>query len=371
VRPIPFLTVRLPDPALVAQDYAAIYRSGIVTNGGPVEQRFTAELERWIGNGVAVSVISNATTALQLACRALFDAQRRSVLVASFTYAAGPLAIRWAGFEPVLLDVTRASWQPDPDAAEQYLERAAGDVAGILLTSTFGTADAAIGRWEALAQRFGLPLVVDSAAGFGSSDEAGQPVGAHGDCEVFSFHATKTVAIGEGGALAARNHDLITRIDQLKNFGFDDEYQAQDVGLNGKLGELASAIGLRQLEALPDRLARRHEVLVAYVEELEPLGCEFQPGARHSAPPYVSTLLPSARAREALGSALDDRRIGWRTYYNPPVHRQPLFADAPTIGDLTVTEDLAGRMISLPLDEELSRDDVATVVSIVREVIHD
>jgi dTDP-4-amino-4,6-dideoxygalactose transaminase len=230
MQPLPFLKVHMPEPAVVARDYAEIFASGIFSNSGPVEQRFAAELARWIGNDVGVSVTANATVSIQLACRALFPRDRRLVLVASFTAPAGPLAVRWAGYEPVLIDIERSSWQPDPDAAEAFLSRDAGDVAGILLTNTFGTANGAIDRWEELARRHALKLVIDSAPGFASTYPWGEPLGARGDCKIFSFHATKTVAIGEGGAIAARDHaltdDLASRIISLS---LDEELSVADV----------------------------------------------------------------------------------------------------------------------------------------------
>jgi len=367
--PIPFLTPHFPDPSLVARDYAEIVASGIFTNSGPFEQRFGAELARRIGRGVAVSVTSSATAGIQLACRVLFHPDRRYVLVASFTAVAGPLAVRWSGYEPVLIDVEPGSWQPDPAAAEEFLGRGAGDVAGILLTNTFGTANASIERWEALARRYDVALVVDSAAGFESRYDWDEPLGARGDCEVFSFHATKTVAIGEGGAVAARDHAVIEQIDRLKNFGFDDARRSLGVGLNAKLPELSSAIGLRQLELLGERLASRRERLHWYVKALAPLGCAVQPNVQLSAPPFFSAALPSADHRDALGCALGEAGIGWRTYYNPPVHRQPSFADAPTVGDLPVTDMTSRRIISLPLDERLSDTDIARIVDVVARVV--
>ena len=369
MRPIPFLTPRLPDPSSVANDYEEIFAAGIFTNGGPFEGRFAMELSRWIRNDVAVAVTASATVGIQLACKALFRADRPFVLVASFTAAAVPLAVVWSGYEPVVIDIEPDSWQPDVRMAERFLEKEGNDVAGILLTNTFGTANASIETWEALAHRFGIALVVDSAPGFASRYPSGESLGGRGDCEVFSFHATKTVAIGEGGAVASRDHNVIREINRLKNFGFDDERRSVDIGLNGKLAELGSAIGLRQLEMLEDRLARRREVLRWYISSLEPLGCEFQAGLMLAAPPFLSVALQTGSQRDRVGAALKRAEIGWRAYYNPPIHRQPSFAGVREAGALTITEDVSERIISLPLDDLLSPDDVTRVASVVGQVV--
>ncbi len=369
MKPIPFLTPRLPEPGLVAQDYAEIFKSGVFTNSGLFEHRFAAELSQWIGGAAAVAVTASATASIQLASRMLFHPTRRFVLVASFTAAAVPLAVRWSGHDPLLVDIESGSWQPDADMAEEALERESDEIAGILLTNTFGTANASIERWETLAQRFGMALIIDSAAGFGSCYPWGERLGARGTCEIFSFHATKTLGIGEGGAIAARDRGVVEELDRLKNFGFDEDRRSYGLGLNAKLPELSSAIGLRQLDGFAERLAKRREVLGWYTADLRPMGLEFQHGVELSVPPFVSVALPECDQRDAVECALTHGQIGWRTYYNPPIHMQPAFADIRQAGELTETQALSERIISLPLDDYLSREDVSRVTELLGEAL--
>ncbi len=366
---IPFLTPRLPDPSVVAQDYREIFESGVFTNSGPFERRFAGELARWIGGDVDVAVTANATVGIQLACKTLFHRDRRLVPVASFTAAAVPLALMWSGFEPVLIDIEPGTWQPDLRTAEQVLQREGDNVAGILLTSTFGTPNAAIDAWENMATSFGVPLVIDSAPGFASEYSWGEPLGARGDCEIFSFHATKTMAIGEGGAVVSRDRGFIRQMNQLKNFGFDDDRRSEGLGQNAKLPELASAMGIRQLDLFKDRLTKRHEVLRWYITELESIGCEFQSDGELGVPAFVSVALPSPRHREQLAMKLNEVDVGWRAYFNPPIHGHPAFAELQRAGDLAVTADLCARIISLPLDEWLTSADVGRIARAVEFVV--
>jgi len=366
---VPFLAPTFPSPSVVAKDYAAIVRHGIFTNSGPVERAFATSLASWIGPGVAVSLVSSCTAGLELAIRAVFLAGREFAVVPSFTFAAGPLAIRRCGYTPVFVDIGETSWQPDLDDAEAFLTREARHVAGILLATTFGVANEEVKRWEALAHLHGLPLVIDSAAGFGSVYSWGERVGARGDCEVFSLHATKTLAIGEGGAVAARDSAITTTIDQLKNFGFDSRRQAVLCGTNAKLSELSAAIGLRQLEVLTERLERRHRILAKYKATLPSECVAFQPGAERSALPFVSALLRSHTARDALVEALDEAEVECRIYYNPPVHSQPIFADASSCAGLETTGDVAGRIISLPMSDRLRRQTIARIGEVAQAVL--
>jgi dTDP-4-amino-4,6-dideoxygalactose transaminase len=289
-------------------------------------------------------------------------------VVPSFTFAAGPLAIRRRGLQPRFIDIDPVTWQPSLADAEVALAADNG-VGGILLSNSFGVANAEIGAWEDLAHRHGIPLILDSAAGLGSTYPWHEPLGGRGSCEVFSFHATKTLAVGEGGALASRDLDVIAAVDRLKNFGFDGSHQAITAGTNGKLTELAAAIGLRQMEALPDRLRRRRAVFDAYISRLQPLGLEFQPGAERSALAFVSALLPSRAQRDALVAALDGVGVECRMYYKPPVHRHPVFAGLEGIRPLVGTEDLCSRIISLPMADGLDADAVARIGSTAEAIL--
>ncbi len=308
---------------------------------------------------VSVSLVASGTAGLQLAIAATFVRGRTYALVASFTFAAGPLALRWCGFEPAFLDIDGDSWQPSLRDAEVFLEAQADNTAGILLTNTFGVANQSIQAWESLARRFGLPLVVDSAAGFGSQYPSGEPLGARGTCEVFSLHATKTLPVGEGGAVISRDHDLISQIDRLKNFGFDETRDPTIPGTNAKLPELSCAIGLRQLAMLDKRLEIRRGIYNDYRERLANTGMEFQPLSEISAVPFVSGLLHSGARRDATVRALEGSGVEVRKYYNPPVHVQSGFEHSPQASpSMATTADIASRIISLPMSDKLTSSDV-------------
>jgi dTDP-4-amino-4,6-dideoxygalactose transaminase len=135
------------------------------------------------------------------------------------------------------------------------------------------------------------------------------------------------------------------------------------IGTNAKLTELSSAIGSRQLEALPHRLQLRREILAEYQTQLRPLGLEFQPNAEHAALAFVSTLAPSNQDRDACVSALDEAGIECRTYYGPPMHCHPVFS--PWIGrsQLGVTEDLSARVISLPMSDALGDQEIDRITT--------
>jgi dTDP-4-amino-4,6-dideoxygalactose transaminase len=365
---VPFLQPTFPAPADIAEDFAAISVRGIFTNGGPVETELARQLAAWIGNDASVSCLSSATAGLELALQVLIEPRKSRVLVPSFTFAAGALAIRRCGFVPIFIDVDLTTWQPSIADAKAVID-ANSDIGGILLTSTFGVANPDIGQWEALASQNQLPLIIDSAAGFGSAYSWGEPLGSRGDCEIFSFHATKMLAIGEGGAIASRRDDVIDSINQLKNFGFDTQRESTLMGTNAKISEFAAAIGVQQLRVLPARIKARQRILRQYQTVLAPLGFMFQPGSEHCAPAFVSALLPSRSYRDAVVDTLTKGEIGCRTYYNPPLHRHRIFADTSP-RELPATEQFASSIISLPISDTLGVDVIDRVATAAQAAAH-
>lgn len=366
--PIPFLTPELPTASEVAQDYAEILRRGVFTNSGPIEAAFATAVADFVGD-VYASVVSSATSGIELTLRARARPARTQVLVPSFTFAASPLCILRVGRRPVFLDIEASSWQPSITDARQYISRHQRDLSCILLGTTFGVANDLIEEWERLAEDYGLPLLIDSAAGFGSTEPSGKRLGYHGDCEIFSLHATKTFAIGEGGVVISRSGTLIDHINELKNFGFGPDRASRSLGMNAKLPELSCAMGLRQLASLEERILARQELLKSYVAALEPIGFTFQPNAEHSSIAFVSALAPDKATRDAIISSFCDDNIQARTYYNPPVHNQPVFANSDSVGELPVTRFFADRILSLPTRSNMATSDFSRIITAIERAM--
>lgn len=364
---VPFIRPVFPAPELIAEDYAEIVESNWYTNFGPKEREFSAALAQYIGEGFVAVTFANATLALMALCQAAFGRGDGSkhVLVASFTFAAGPAAIEWAGHVPHFIDIDPGTVQPSLPDARAALSGGESVFAGILLTNTFGIGTAAIAQWEALAAEHSIPLLIDSAAGFGSQYPDGRPVGAAGLAEVFSFHATKPFAIGEGGAVVTRDAELARQLAEFQNFGFSQGHGADQLGLNGKLQELNAAIGLRQLASIDQAIAKRRAVVEAYREGLGSAGLDFVEGLDGSSVCFASLTLPDKATRDGLLADLLEAGVEARAYYSPAVHRQPHFSGAPRHGDLPATDLVVDTVLSLPVHQEMSREHIDLVVAVV------
>nr|WP_281372058.1 DegT/DnrJ/EryC1/StrS family aminotransferase [Modestobacter versicolor] len=343
------------------------------SNGGPCVARLERACADRLGLRHPGVAVNNATSGLMVALRACLgtpEGERRLVAVPSFTFLASVNAVVWAGFEPVFVDIDPADWLPS-EASLAELQDRRGQLAGVLQCSTFGTAPSAARRASLAAATLALdvPVVVDSAAGFGAVDEDGRPLGDQGDVEVFSFHATKPFAIGEGGLVTSRSSAVLDAVAELINFGFDQTRTVTGhLGINGKMPELSAAMGLAVLDGFDQVLAHRRAAAAWLREELEPVGAAFQAGSAGSTFQFVPVALPTPAARQLLLQKAHDARVEVRSYFDPPMHLVPALAGHPTAGGLPVTESLAQRITGLPMANDLSGASLERIRDLVLSV---
>ena len=194
----------------------------------------------------------------------------------------------------------------------------------------------------------------------------GVPVGAQGDAEVVSFHATKPFAIGEGGAVFSRDPDVVAEISRTANFAFDSERRPQSPwGINAKLDELHAATALAVLDGFDGALAARRDRATAL---LAVLGPELTPqdGHQRGTFQFVPVLAADATLRDDILRRAAGR-VELRTYYEP-LHHSVAFAGTPRAGPLTVTDALAARMLSLPMFQDMADAELLAIADVVSGV---
>lgn len=370
---IRFQRPQLPSVDAIAAYYAAAEDRRWYSNFGPCHAQLVERLQDRLGGDLHVVPVANCTLGLSLALVAAIGelgpgaAGGREVIVPSYTFAATATAIAWAGYTPMFVDVDERHWSMDPAALTAALEERGERVAAVMACTTFGSPPpVAVSRaWEQAASDAGVPLLVDSAAGFGAVDAEGRPAGHLGDAEIFSLHATKPFAIGEGGLVTTADAALAERMLHLANFGFDEGVVHGTPGMNAKLAEWPAATALAVLDTFDDVLAARRASAATMRAALAATGLSFQALDSQPAWQFLPALVPPGVARDDVVSVAAEHGVEVRVYFAHPLHRMPAFAAAPRIGALPVTDDLSRRALSLPMANDLTGDEQAAITAAI------
>lgn len=369
---IPLIRPNPPRLSVLTEALAEIERSGIFSNFGPINSKFEAQILELMFKATGACVtVANATLGLMLAIKQAVGCRprRRYALMPSFTFAAAAQAAIWCGLKPLFCDIDRETWLPDAGAEEALLRRYGGDIAVLLPNATFGNC-LDLARYDRLSIAHGIPLVVDAAASLGSLNMQGEAFG-RGSAHplVFSMHATKSFATSEGGLIYCADPSKIAVLRNMAGFGFSEARIATMPGLNAKLSEVAALLALTKL---PDI-----EAISEHRFKLHQLYCSLLPGftfqrmtGQRSALQFISVLLPEEHAGQVprIAAELARHGIGTGCYFTPHLANHPFFQENCVAGGLQVTEELSRRMISLPVSDFLTTDDVRYVCKTLRQV---
>lgn len=353
-------------PAELAYLQAAL-EGGPVCGDGPFCER-AAALLRGLCGGAPVLLAPSGTAALELAALLLQVAPGDEVLMPSFTFSSTANAFALRGARLRFVDVDPGTWSME---AEQ-VGAALGPQTRFVVAVPYGGVQRDLPGLQRLCEAHGVPLIVDAAHALFAS-ASGRPVASFGRLATLSFHATKNVSCGEGGALVVNDPELLDDALILREKGTDrtlflrgqvDRYTWRAVGGSYVLSDLAAAVLVAQLEHAEQLQARRHAVWTTYAEALAPHAVrldyrlqEIPAGCEHPAHAFGLVLAPS-RDREALLHRLAAAGVPAVSHFEP-LHRAPAHA-----GDeqLLVTDAVAGGLFRLPLHAGLSIDDAAAVV---------
>jgi len=364
---IPFIKPKFPEPEELVEDLRRIYKNNYYSNNGPVYFEFKEAIENYLGQGLHAVLVSNATLGLMLAIQAAFGTsnERKYIAIPSFTFAAGPLATKWCGFQPLFIDINAETSQPSLNSFRQAVDAYPDQIAGALLTNSFGIGNGEIDEWDSMLNEYAIPYIVDSAPGLGSTYMDGKLLGARGRSEVFSLHATKPFGIGEGGLITTTDQQLASEYESLKNFGFDKDKMTTALGINAKITELDCAIGLRILRKYEIVLEDRRKTYKRYQENLKGFDVGFLPRAESASIQFATIIVPAEKRQKVL-AALEAGGVEVRTYYAPSVHTFPLFKDDPVV-ELRGTKLLSKQVLSLPVHPNMDESTVDYICDIITQ----
>jgi dTDP-4-amino-4,6-dideoxygalactose transaminase len=325
---------------------------------GPRTARLEERFARIVGTRHAVAT-SSGTTALHLALLAHGIGPGDEVITSPFTFIASANSIVYSGARPVFADVREDTFNLDPGAVERAITPCTRAILPVHLYGHPCDLDAFVD----IARRHRLALIEDCAQAIGAT-YCGKSVGSFGT-GVFSLYATKNVMAGEGGMITTDDDGLADRARLLRSHGMRQRYVHEILGYNFRLSDIHAAIGLAQLERLPEFLERRRAHAAYLSGGITSVRTpRVQPGCEHAWHQYTVRVGPR-RDRDEVVRQLAAAGVGTGVFYPLPAHRQPYMRGL--VGDvhLPVAEQLAREVVSLPVHPALSPAELEVIVSAV------
>ncbi|MCL6478017.1 MAG: DegT/DnrJ/EryC1/StrS family aminotransferase [Peptococcaceae bacterium] len=339
-----------------------IWREGWLTNNGPLVKELTSELCKYLCVP-RLELVANGTLALQLAIKAL--ELTGEIITTPFTYVATATAIVWEGCIPVFVDIDESTFCINPELIEKAITER---TSAILATHVYGS-PCDVARIEKIAKKYNLKVIYDAAHCFGIKIN-GQSILLHGDVSTLSFHATKLFHTAEGGAVVCHDEKISERVSFIKKFGHHGENDYFEVGINAKMSELHAAMGLCVLPRVDEIIARRRQCAKYYDEFLDGIGLRHQhiPVEVEYNYGYYPVVFPDHDIMMRVREALIKNGIMPRRYFYPSLNTLPYLQHQGHIS-CPVSENLASKILCLPMYDSLMKDEILKIATVVKEAI--
>lgn len=349
----------------------AVLRSDFLTQG-PAVPAFEAKIVQLVGAGFGVAV-NSATSALHIACAALGLGAGDTLWTTPNTFVASANCARYCGAEVDFVDIDPVTLNMSPRALEEKLRLAQplGKLPKIVVPVHFAGEPCDMAAIHDLAQRYGFHVIEDASHAVGGrcgNEMIGS--GRYSEITVFSFHPVKIVTTAEGGLAVTNRADLAERMALLRSHGITRDpglmtaapdgpwcYEQRDLGFNYRMTDMQAALGISQLDRLPEFLEIRHRRAVRYDRLLSglPVGLPYRDPANYSGL-HLYPVRVAAERRAEVFTRLRAAGIGVNVHYIP-VHLQPYYrALGFNPGDFPQAEQYYSEAISLPMFPGLDED---------------
>ncbi len=333
------------------------WNKGWITNNGELVQELEQRLKEYLGVK-HLFFTTNGTVVLQMALKALEI--NKEVITTPFSYVATTNCLLWEGCTPVFADIDPVTFCIDPNKIEKLITT---DTQAILATHVYGI-PCDVEVIDKIATKYKLSVIYDGAHAFGTSYK-GRALLSFGDISTCSFHATKLFHTVEGGCIITDNDDTARRLLLYRQFGhIGDDYFS--VGINAKNSEFHAAMGVVNLRYTPQILQRRRLLFHLYKSEFleTPLQLVVTDDAttvyNHS---YFPVVFETAAQCSRVIEALKAHGIIPRRYFYPSLSTLEFLTKTQ---HTPLSDDIAMRVVCLPLFHELEEADVHRIATIVK-----
>lgn len=341
--------------------------TGWVSSAGAYVTKFEEQVAAWAGCTHGVAAV-NGTSGLHLAMHMLGIEQGDIVLVPNITFIASANAVAYTNATPVFIDVDPDTWQMDLDLVEEWLDdNNSPMVKAIMPVHVLGNM-CDMPRVMDIARRHGLHVIEDASEALGSYWK-GQSAGSFGVMNVFSFNGNKIITTGGGGVIVTNDETHAKRAKHLSTQSKvnPDTYYHDEIGFNYRLVNVLAAIGVAQMEQLPDFIKKKKAIDAYYRQHLAGVGdISFQRVPAEVDPNCWLFTLQTSRQPEVL-AALKEADIIARPFWYP-MNQLPMFTDADYFHKEDHARTIHAQCLSIPSSVNLKEEELEKVVEVIKGV---
>lgn len=336
-----------------------IWKRNWLTNMGPL----ASDLEMRLKDHLTIKhllFVTNGTVALQMAIKALD--LKGEIITTPFSFIATTSSIVWEGCKPIFVDIDKDSLNIDSGKIEEAITE---NTSAILATHVYGN-PCDVETIEKIGKKHNLKVIYDGAHAFGVHVN-GKSIFDYGDISTCSLHATKLYHSIEGGLVITKDATLLKKLAYMRNFGFDGPEAFAELGLNGKNSEFHAAMGLVNLDYIKEIYDNRKRITDRYDEKLKgfkaikPLW--HKTGTLNYA--YYPLVVESEELLHKCIDTLKSNEIFVRRYFYPSLSNVLPYLESV---EMSITEDIAKRIICLPLFHDLTFEEVDLICRLLLRI---
>ena len=342
---------------------------------GPVVDLFQKKIKNFF-NSKYCTVVSNGTAGLFIAGKALNWKKQDRIITSSMTFIASANAITLCGAKPIFLDIDPKSYNIDPNLVENELKKNKGKIKALIAVDYAGHPC----DWSSLkylANKFNFKLINDNCHALGAKINGDSGYAAkYADIVVQSYHPVKNFTTGEGGALLTNSHELNNKFLKIRNHSMIRNkkflpwiYKIYEPGLNFRLTDIQSALGISQISKLNQFVKKRNIIAKKYTNEFQDYNCLKTPTViknyyhSYHLYPLQIDFKKINKTKKKLFEFMIKRNIKLQVHYIP-LHTQPYYKKISGLkkGDLPNSENFYERQISLPIYPSLDKNSINKVI---------
>ncbi len=333
--------------------------------GGNEVRSLERSLKTYLGCKHVIAV-NSGTSALYASLLVLGIGPGDEVAVPSFSFVATANAVLLTGAKPVFVDISENSYAMSADDLQSKITP---NTAAIIPVHLYGH-PAEMGAIRSVAVKNGLPVVEDAAQSVGAQYE-GKHTGTLGDLGCFSFHASKLITSGEGGAIATNHDELSDKLRRIRTNGIARNGDPSIFGTNLRMGEVEAAIlniQLKRLTTFLDKRRRNAKELSHLLSEKRGVVLPFS--VKGGSSNWYLYTVSLDKARDKVLAKLNHMQVDARVYYRIPIHRSSFYRELGYRGEsLTRTERASKRVLSLPIHPGVTLKQIRRIAGILLTVV--